>query len=228
MPSTVLPWWFKSGSHRADEPHMPIAAPALPSDRQLFAAVRRGSDAAWDELLARHLRPLRGSLRGRRERRALDSALVDLRDELISVGEVEEGEPAVRSFRPRVIAAVFGGSYGPGTSAVDGAELLATAFARLPEPWQTVLWHRSVEHLDDAAIAPLVGRPADVVAGLVAEARRGLAHAFLVETEGQIPQGIDVAPLADVIDQHLAPVIVPRLSGRATHDRGRVRGPLRR
>lgn len=229
MPSTVLPWWFKSGSHRADEPHMPTAAPALPSDRQLFAAVTRGSDAAWDELLARHLGPLRGSLRGWRERRALDSALVDLRDELISAGEVAEGEPAVRSFRPRVIAAVFGGSYGPGTSsAVDGAEVLATAFARLPEPWQTVLWHRTVEHLDDAAIAPLVGRPADAVAGLLAEAQRGLTHAFLVETEGRIPEGIDVTPLADVIDQHLAAVIVPRLTGRAAHDQPRVRGPLRR
>lgn len=208
---------------------MSPTAPALPSDRQLFAAVRRGSDAAWSELLARHSRSLRKLLGTRRDRRVFDRALEGLREQMVSVPVGAEGEPAVRSFRPLVLVTVFGGGYGPrghGVDSVDaagdGAELLATAFARLPEPWQTVLWHRIVEGLADDEIAPLVGRPTTEVGTLVATARRGLADAFLAETDGRIRYGLDVGPLADLIDTHLAAVIVPRLSGIAAVDHRRA------
>lgn len=189
--------------------------PSVPSDRQLVDAVRRGSDAAWRELLGRHLASLHALLRTRREHRVLDVGLDELRRRVETEPDAYEGEPAVRSFRPWALATVFGGSFGPMSSAVGGgAEMLAVSFARLPEPWQTALWHRHIDGLGDPAVAPLVGRDPAEVGELMATARRGLAHAFLVECDGVRPIVNDVEPLAVVIDEHLADALVPRLTGR--------------
>lgn len=169
--------------------------PTLPSDRQLVGAVRDGSDAAWNELMGRHESPVRSMLRSRRERKALVERLADLRDTIESEDDLLEGDPAVRAFRPRALAALSGGTYGPNphpdepsgdelTSAAFEAndeELLAIAFARLPEPWQTVLWHSHVEQLTAAEISPLVGRTTNDVAELINTAERGLVDAFLLE-----------------------------------------------
>ena len=98
-----------------------------------------------------------------------------------------EGEEAIRAFRPRAIAAVTGGSYGPSSveptveRIADDRRLLATAFARLPEPWQTVLWHTHVEQLTAAEVSPLVGRTVNEVTELLSTAERGLIDAYLLE-----------------------------------------------
>ena len=165
--------------------------PVLPSDRQLADAVRDGSDAAWNELVGRHRRAVARLLPNRRERRALDERLGELRRAIEAEGDTPAGEPAVRAFRPRVFAALSGGSYGPtpvgGTGEpgrgrdADLDVLLADAFARLPEPWQTVLWHRRVECLTSAEISPLVGRATQDVADVLTTAERGLADGFLLE-----------------------------------------------
>lgn len=180
--------------------------PTLPSDRQLVGAVRGGSDAAWNELMGRHEAPIRSVLKSRRLRRELDSRLVELRDTIEREHDRHEGDPAVRAFRPRALAASTGGDYGPipyrhdpddddlftprGTGDDD---LLATAFARLPEPWQTVLWHSYVEQLTAAEISPLVGRTAIDVSELVKTAERGLVDAFLIEyiSVGSLAEGDD-------------------------------------
>ena len=162
--------------------------PPLPSDHQLVEATRSGDDAAWRELMERHERSIRSVLRQRRRRgrpdvaQALDQFRTMLGEELPA-----EGREAIRAFRPRAIAAVTGGSYGPASvdSAVDRIDddnrLLAAAFARLPEPWQTVLWHTHVEHLTAAEVSPLVGRSANEVVALVSTADRGLIDAYLQE-----------------------------------------------
>lgn len=169
--------------------------PTLPSDRQLVGAVRDGSDAAWNELMGRHESPVRSMLSSRRDRKSLVQRLADLRDTIESEDDLLEGDPAIRAFRPRALAALSGGTYGPSPHSADSSDdqpplaefettdedLLATAFARLPEPWQTVLWHSHVEQLTAAEISPLVGRTTNDVAELINTAERGLVDAFLVE-----------------------------------------------
>lgn len=175
-------------------------APILPSDRQLVGAVRSGSDAAWNELMGRHETSVRSMLRSRRERKALAKRLANLRDTIENEDDTQEGDPAIRAFRPRALASLSGGMYGPaprGDEApehdardpfdVSDDELIATAFALLPEPWQTVLWHSHVEQLTAAEISPLVGRTTYDVAELIHTAERGLVDAFLLEYIGVGP-----------------------------------------
>jgi hypothetical protein len=161
--------------------------PTLPSDRQLVDAARSGHDAAWQELMERHEPSIRSVLpRGRRRRRFVSQALEDFRVALHDQTPAE-GEDAIRAFRPRAIAAVTGGAYGPASvdptidRIDDDRQLLATAFGRLPEPWQTVLWHTHVERLTAAEVSPLVGRTVHEVTELLSTAERGLIDAYLLE-----------------------------------------------
>ncbi|WP_337662274.1 sigma-70 family RNA polymerase sigma factor [Actinoalloteichus sp. AHMU CJ021] len=68
-------------------------------------------------------------------------------------------------------------------TAVAGLErsLAARAFARLPERWQTVLWHTEIEGQPPSAVAPILGLSANGVAALAYRAREGLRQAFLQE-----------------------------------------------
>lgn len=162
--------------------------PTLPSDRQLVDAARSGHDAAWHELMERHEPSIRSVLpqRGRSGRRFVTQALDDFHGTLNEQAPAE-GEEAIRAFRPRAIAAVTGGSYGPASvdptveRISDDRQLLATAFGRLPEPWQTVLWHTYVERLTAAEVSPLVGRTVLEVTELLSTAERGLIDAYLLE-----------------------------------------------
>lgn len=67
--------------------------------------------------------------------------------------------------------------------AVAGLErtLAAKAFARLPERWQTVLWHTEIERQTPAEVAPLLGLTANGVSALAYRAREGLRQAYLQE-----------------------------------------------
>ncbi|WP_433265362.1 sigma-70 family RNA polymerase sigma factor [Actinosynnema sp. CS-041913] len=66
-------------------------------------------------------------------------------------------------------------------TAVAGLErsLAAQAFARLPERWQTVLWHTEIEGQSPADVAPLLGLTANGVSALAYRAREGLRQAYL-------------------------------------------------
>lgn len=162
-------------------------SPSLPSDWQLADAARCGLDVAWQELMARHETAIRSTVAGsgRMVRRSITVALDGLRSSLSE--HPEEGEKSVRAFRPRAIAAVTDGAFGPATfdSDVDLVDdddrLLASAFARLPEPWQTVLWHLHVEQLTAAEVSPFVGRSVIDVTELLSIAERGLVDAYLAE-----------------------------------------------
>ena len=124
--------------------------------------------------------------RGGNGRHVVTRALEDLRTSL-DEQRPAEGEIAIRAFRPRAIAAVTGGAYGPASidpsvaRIDDDHQLLATAFSRLPEPWQTVLWHTHVERLTAAEVSPLLGRTVNEVMELLFTAERGLIDAYLVE-----------------------------------------------
>jgi len=68
-------------------------------------------------------------------------------------------------------------------TAVAGLEsrLAARAFQRLPERWQTVLWHTEIEQESPAEVAPLLGLTPNGVAALAYRAREGLRQAYLQE-----------------------------------------------
>ncbi|MBE1467580.1 RNA polymerase sigma factor (sigma-70 family) [Kibdelosporangium phytohabitans] len=66
-------------------------------------------------------------------------------------------------------------------TAVAGLErsLAARAFARLPERWQAVLWHTTVEGLSPVEVAPILGLTPNGVSALAYRAREGLRQAYL-------------------------------------------------
>jgi RNA polymerase sigma factor (sigma-70 family) len=68
-------------------------------------------------------------------------------------------------------------------TAVAGLDsaLAARAFHKLPERWQTVLWHTEVEQESPAEVAPLLGLTPNGVAALAYRAREGLRQAYLQE-----------------------------------------------
>ncbi len=199
--------------HRPN-PRSMTSPPTLPSDRQLLDAARRGDDAAWGELVHRHRDALAAAVgSGRTARRRADEVVAAARSTLLSEAMPPPGDPAIRAVRPALLAEHTQGFYGPrwpGVLAGDDErsvlasgddELLAVAFATLPEPWQTALWHRHVDELDVDDIAPFVGRSAGDVDDLLATARRGLIDAFFREYERTGPFDADAA------------VIVPLLAG---------------
>ncbi|MFD3486967.1 sigma-70 family RNA polymerase sigma factor [Streptomyces sp. NPDC058665] len=57
--------------------------------------------------------------------------------------------------------------------------LAMQAFRSLPERWQAVLWHTTVEEESPSAIAPLFGLTANATAVLASRAREGLKQAYL-------------------------------------------------
>lgn len=57
--------------------------------------------------------------------------------------------------------------------------LAMQAFRSLPERWQAVLWHTTVEEESPSTIAPLFGLTANATAVLASRAREGLKQAYL-------------------------------------------------
>lgn len=57
--------------------------------------------------------------------------------------------------------------------------LAMQAFRSLPERWQAVLWHTTVEEESPSAVAPLFGLTANATAVLASRAREGLKQAYL-------------------------------------------------
>ncbi|WP_063741265.1 sigma-70 family RNA polymerase sigma factor [Saccharothrix syringae] len=115
----------------------------------------RGPDTAFRAYLLTALRHTAYD-RTRRERR------VELADDVAEVA-------------PEATAVPFA------DTAVAGLErsLAARAFARLPERWQTVLWHTEIEGQSPAEVAPLLGLTANGVSALAYRAREGLKQAYL-------------------------------------------------
>ena len=197
----------------------------LPSDRELVAATREGSDQAWDELRSRHRDAVAAVARARDRRGAdlaADEALAALREAITNESvDAASTDIAVRALRPRALVCLTGGAYAPtapdastttdapssgtgrwagtGGEAPDAAKpaadvgadlaVLATAFGRLSEPWQTVLWHRHVESEPAASLTAMLGRSPTEVIALESAAERGLFDAYAaveLETEGAV------------------------------------------
>ncbi|MFJ1866801.1 sigma-70 family RNA polymerase sigma factor [Streptomyces sp. NPDC088097] len=76
--------------------------------------------------------------------------------------------------------------------------LALQAFRSLPERWQAVLWHTTVEEASPSAIAPLFGLSANATAVLASRAREGLKQAYLqAHVSTALSSGGDCARYAD-------------------------------
>ncbi|MFF3618243.1 sigma-70 family RNA polymerase sigma factor [Streptomyces sp. NPDC002467] len=76
--------------------------------------------------------------------------------------------------------------------------LAMQAFRSLPERWQAVLWHTTVEEASPSAIAPLFGLSANATAVLASRAREGLKQAYLqAHVSSALSEGGDCAQYAD-------------------------------
>lgn len=76
--------------------------------------------------------------------------------------------------------------------------LAMQAFRSLPERWQAVLWHTTVEEASPSAVAPLFGLSANATAVLASRAREGLKQAYLqAHVSSALSEGGDCARYAD-------------------------------
>ncbi|WP_175407960.1 sigma-70 family RNA polymerase sigma factor, partial [Streptomyces sp. TRM64462] len=76
--------------------------------------------------------------------------------------------------------------------------LAMQAFRSLPERWQAVLWHTTVEEESPSKVAPLFGLTANATAVLASRAREGLKQAYLQAHVSQaLTAGGDCARYAD-------------------------------
>ncbi|MFE9404331.1 sigma-70 family RNA polymerase sigma factor [Streptomyces sp. NPDC006530] len=76
--------------------------------------------------------------------------------------------------------------------------LAMQAFRSLPERWQAVLWHTTVEEESPSEIAPLFGLTANATAVLASRAREGLKQAYLqAHVSTALTSGGDCARYAD-------------------------------
>ncbi|MEO3972953.1 sigma-70 family RNA polymerase sigma factor [Streptomyces sp. CAU 1734] len=76
--------------------------------------------------------------------------------------------------------------------------LAMQAFRSLPERWQAVLWHTTVEEESPSEVAPLFGLTANATAVLAGRAREGLKQAYLqAHVNAALTSGGDCARYAD-------------------------------
>ncbi|WP_406401201.1 sigma-70 family RNA polymerase sigma factor [Streptomyces sp. NBC_00879] len=76
--------------------------------------------------------------------------------------------------------------------------LAMRAFRSLPERWQAVLWHTTVEEESPSEVAPLFGLTANATAVLASRAREGLRQAYLqAHVSTALTSGGDCARYAD-------------------------------
>ena len=111
-------------------------------------------------------------------------------------------EDAARAAESSDQSATFGAGLDLGADvlAMHEAEqsLAMQAFRSLPERWQAVLWHTTVEEESPSEVAPLFGLTANATAVLASRAREGLKQAYLQAHVSQsLTAGGDCARYAD-------------------------------
>ncbi|MEV5538726.1 sigma-70 family RNA polymerase sigma factor [Saccharopolyspora shandongensis] len=183
-----------------------------PSDTELLEEVRSGSSAAYAQLYERHV----GAAYNMARQVAKSPAEADdLVSEAFAkvLDTLRGGRGPNTAFRAYLLTALRHTAYDrtrrerkvqladdvaevsgadvsvPFTdTAVAGLErtLAAQAFARLPERWQTVLWHVEIEGQTPAQVAPLLGLTPNGVSALAYRAREGLRQAYLQVHLGQL------------------------------------------
>lgn len=186
-----------------------------PSDADLIDAVRDGKVEAYGKLYERHVRAANLlAMQLSSSSSDADDLVADAFAKVLAALRTGGGPGA--AFRPYLLTAVRHAAYDrtrkekrlelagdveeiPGAvratsvpfrdKAVEDLDqaLAATAFASLPERWQTVLWHTAIEGQSPGEIAPLLGLTANGVSAMAFRAREGLRKAFLQAHVAQEP-----------------------------------------
>ncbi|PWK82779.1 RNA polymerase sigma factor (sigma-70 family) [Lentzea atacamensis] len=186
-----------------------------PSDADLIDAVREGKIEAYGKLYERHVRAANLlAMQLSNSSSDADDLVSDAFAKVLAALRTGGGPGA--AFRPYLLTAVRHAAYDrtrkekrlelagdieevPGAvratsvpfrdKAVEDLDqaLAATAFASLPERWQTVLWHTAIEGQSPGEIAPLLGLTANGVSAMAFRAREGLRKAFLQAHVAQEP-----------------------------------------
>lgn len=178
--------------------------PSAPGDAELIAAVRGGDATAFELLYRRHLDAAKRMARGlSRDAADVDDLVAESFARMLSILKSGGGpDLAFRAYLLTTMRHLFYESatrarkvqvtddlstHEPGVPFVDTAvqklelSLVSRAFAKLPERWQTVLWHTEVERERPATVAPLLGISPNGVAALAYRAREGLRQQYLQE-----------------------------------------------
>jgi RNA polymerase sigma factor (sigma-70 family) len=178
--------------------------PTEPSDAELIDAVRTGDIEAYGLLYQRHATAAAGLARQlARSRAEADDLVAEAFAKVLDV--LRDGGGPDAAFRAYLLTTLRNTLYDrsrrdrklewsedmtrhdPGVPWEDTAvaaletSLAARAFHRLPERWQTVLWHTEVERESPAEVAPLLGLTPNGVAALAYRARERLRQAYLQE-----------------------------------------------
>lgn len=172
-----------------------------PDDRALLASLRAGDDAAFGELFARHGSAVRGyAFRYADEiADAEDLAAEAFFRVLLAVRRGHGPDDNVRGYLLTVVRRVAAESRvrrrdvptpdealnrvpepdGDRTASHAEANLIARAFATLPQRWRSVLWQMEVQGERPAVVADQFGLSANATAALARRARVGLRAAYL-------------------------------------------------
>lgn len=172
-----------------------------PGDAELIAAVRGGDNDAYGLLFERHVDAARRLARQLVPGPDADDLVSEAFAKVLTV--LQRGDGPDLAFRAYLLTAIrrlhidkvrgaarlhttddltpFDHGVPFHDTVIEGFEnaAAARAFASLPERWQMVLWHTSVEGQKPADVAPLLGMSANSVAALAYRAREGLRQAFL-------------------------------------------------
>lgn len=172
-----------------------------PGDAELIAAVRGGDTEAYGLLFERHVESARRLARQLVRGSDADDLVSEAFAKVLTV--LQRGDGPDLAFRAYLLTAVRrlhidkvrGAArlhttddltpFDPGVpfhdTVTEGFEnaAAARAFASLPERWQMVLWHTSVEGQKPAEVGVLLGMSANSVAALAYRAREGLRQAYL-------------------------------------------------
>ncbi|WP_143466839.1 sigma-70 family RNA polymerase sigma factor [Lentzea kentuckyensis] len=187
----------------------------MPSDADLIDAVRDGKVEAYGQLYERHVRSANIlAMQLSTSSADADDLVSDAFAKVLAA--LRSGGGPGAAFRPYLLTAVRHAAYDrtrkekrlelagdieevPGATratsvpfrdkAVEDLDqaMAATAFATLPERWQTVLWHTAIEGQSPGEIAPLLGLTANGVSAMAFRAREGLRKAFLQAHVNQEP-----------------------------------------
>lgn len=188
----------------------------VPSDADLIDAVRDGKVEAYGKLYERHVRSANIlAMQLSTSSADADDLVSDAFAKVLAA--LRSGGGPGAAFRPYLLTAVRHAAYDrtrkekrlelagnveevPGAAkatsvpfrdkAVEDFDqaMAATAFATLPERWQTVLWHTAIEGQSPGEIAPLLGLTPNGVSAMAFRAREGLRKAFLQAHVNQEPE----------------------------------------
>ncbi|HUQ60150.1 sigma-70 family RNA polymerase sigma factor [Lentzea sp.] len=186
-----------------------------PSDADLIDAVRDGKVEAYGKLYERHVRSANIlAMQLSTSSADADDLVADAFAKVLAA--LRSGGGPGSAFRPYLLTAVRHAAYDKtrkdkrlelagDVEEVAGATkatsvpfrdkavedldqaLAASAFATLPERWQTVLWHTAIEGQSPGEIAPLLGLTPNGVSAMAFRAREGLRKAFLQAHVAQEP-----------------------------------------